>query len=243
MDLDLTVDGPSESAWGEALGSLPQFRWPDCARLVVVAPHPDDETLGVGGLIATAVLRGMQVVIVSVTDGELASDAANLAATRRAELDAAVAMLSQNSGSMTIDRLQLPDGRVHECIDEITHHLTALLRHDDFVVAPLADDGHSDHEACAAATRSASIVTSSFCCSYPVWAWHCHEPETSSTRRGERLDLSPEAARRKLAATLCFSSQTEGPAPVVPARMLVRLRRSYEVLIPSGGVHPEWPGR
>ena len=234
MDLDLAVDGPSESAWHNALGSLRPFRWPDCGRLVVVAPHPDDETLGAGGLIATAALRSTPVVIVSVTDGELAYDAANLAATRRAELDAAVAVLSQHSGLVSVVRLHLPDGRLHECVDEITHHLTALLRHDDLVVAPLADDGHSDHEVCALASRSASIAKSSCFCSYPVWAWHCHEPETSSTRSGERLDLSPEAARRKHAATLCFSSQTDGPTPVVPARMLVRLRRSYEVYVPSG---------
>lgn len=236
MDLDLSLDGPSEAVWHHALGSLRQFEWPDCSRLVVVAPHPDDETLGAGGLIAMAVLRSTPVVIVSVTDGELASDAADLAAIRRAELDAAVAVLSQNSGSVGVVRLHLPDGHLHERIDEITHHLAARLRHDDFVVAPLADDGHSDHEACAAATRSASIAVSAFCCSYPVWAWHCHEPETSSTRRGVRLDLSPEAARRKHAATLCFGSQTDGPSPVVPPRMLVRLRRAYEVYVSSSPV-------
>ena len=73
-----------------------------------------------------------------------------------------------------------------------------------------------------------------------LWAWHCHDPETSSTRRGVRLDLSPEAARRKHAATLCFGSQIGGFSPVVPARMLVRLRRSYEVYVPCGLAIEPW---
>ena len=39
-------------------------------RLVVVAAHPDDETLGAGGLIASAVRLGRTVDIVCATDGE-----------------------------------------------------------------------------------------------------------------------------------------------------------------------------
>jgi len=231
MDLDLTMEGPTESAWSAALGSLRQFRWPDCDRLVVVSPHPDDETLGAGGLIATAALLGMEVMIVSVSDGERASDAHDLAATRRAELDAAVGMLAQGSGTIHIDRLHLPDGGLHDVVDEISDHLTTRLRSNDLVVAPLADDGHSDHVACAEAALSAALANSASLRSFPVWAWHCHEPATSSTRLGERLDLATEAARRKLAATQCFRSQTEGPSPVVPPRMLVRLQRSFEVYV------------
>ena len=40
------------------------------SRLVVVAAHPDDETLGAGGLIATAARLGCAVDIVCATDGE-----------------------------------------------------------------------------------------------------------------------------------------------------------------------------
>lgn len=39
-------------------------------RVLVLAPHPDDETLGVGGLISQAVRRGAQVRILFFTDGD-----------------------------------------------------------------------------------------------------------------------------------------------------------------------------
>jgi len=39
-------------------------------RLLVVAPHPDDETLGAGGLIQRVVARGGEVRIVLVTAGD-----------------------------------------------------------------------------------------------------------------------------------------------------------------------------
>ncbi|WP_338337804.1 PIG-L family deacetylase, partial [Xanthomonas citri] len=41
-------------------------------RVVVVSPHPDDEVLGCGGLLAMAIASGRQALIVSVTDGEAA---------------------------------------------------------------------------------------------------------------------------------------------------------------------------
>lgn len=41
-------------------------------RLVVVAPHPDDEVLGCGGLIAAARAAGVPVLIIALTDGEQA---------------------------------------------------------------------------------------------------------------------------------------------------------------------------
>jgi LmbE family N-acetylglucosaminyl deacetylase len=39
-------------------------------RLLVIAPHPDDETLGAGGVIATARQRGWSVTVVFVTSGD-----------------------------------------------------------------------------------------------------------------------------------------------------------------------------
>jgi LmbE family N-acetylglucosaminyl deacetylase len=40
-----------------------------CRRVLVVAPHPDDESLGCGGLIATLAWKGAAFRFVFVTDG------------------------------------------------------------------------------------------------------------------------------------------------------------------------------
>jgi len=52
---------------------------PPHARILIVAPHPDDETLGAGGIIREAVLKGAEVRVVLMTNG----DAFRLAALRR----------------------------------------------------------------------------------------------------------------------------------------------------------------
>ena len=59
-DLNLAV--------GAHLDPLPSPREGD--RLVIFAPHPDDETLGTGGLIQQAVAAGAHVAVVVLTNGE-----------------------------------------------------------------------------------------------------------------------------------------------------------------------------
>ena len=49
-------------------------------RLLIVAPHPDDEVLGCGGLIATAAAQGIPVRVVYLTSGDAFTVAAALTA-------------------------------------------------------------------------------------------------------------------------------------------------------------------
>ena len=51
-------------------------------RLTVVAPHPDDEVFGIGGLMRELVLRGHRLRVLAVTDGEAAFGHRDLAAGR-----------------------------------------------------------------------------------------------------------------------------------------------------------------
>ena len=68
--------GATEAQWAasEWLQALP-LQWPealfaDAQRLVVVSPHPDDEVLACGGLMALAAQAGVAITVISVTDGE-----------------------------------------------------------------------------------------------------------------------------------------------------------------------------
>src|ERR1700744_6486567 len=60
-----------EDEWLAVLEDLPVWA-PPPMPLVVLAPHPDDETLGAGGFIAAQCLDGRDVLVVAVTDGESA---------------------------------------------------------------------------------------------------------------------------------------------------------------------------
>ena len=99
LDLPGLIQGEATSglAWRSWLAGLRchELSVPDWlpahARLVIVAPHPDDEVLASGGLIATHVAQGGRVLIVAVTDGEASHDEApsiqrdDLAWLRRSE--------------------------------------------------------------------------------------------------------------------------------------------------------------
>src|SRR6201996_5368876 len=74
-----------EANWLSFLDNVPYWRPPALAT-IVVAPHPDDETLGAGGMIAAQCEAGVPVFIIAVSDGEAAyQNFPDLAALRRAE--------------------------------------------------------------------------------------------------------------------------------------------------------------
>lgn len=58
---------PSLSSYSEA---LPVLDLSDVNRIMIFAPHPDDETLAAGGLIQKALAQGIQVRVVIVTNGD-----------------------------------------------------------------------------------------------------------------------------------------------------------------------------
>ena len=71
-----TDDGPGTTAatWAAHVGAAGMARLDDdlhvLERVVVLAAHPGDESLGAGGLVARAHSRGLEVVVVVATDGE-----------------------------------------------------------------------------------------------------------------------------------------------------------------------------
>jgi LmbE family N-acetylglucosaminyl deacetylase len=78
----------------------------------VVAAHPDDEVLGVGGTMASLAAAGARLRLIAVTDGEAShpdSDPAAVALTRTAESEAALCLLGAQEAEVV--RLKLPDSR------------------------------------------------------------------------------------------------------------------------------------
>lgn len=142
--------------------------------VVIVAPHPDDETLGCGLLIARAARAGARVAVVALTDGQASHPgsqrwpAAALGRLRRAELRRAMARLG--AGAARCVFLGWPDGQV-------VHHGKALalrrvLRSLDpgVVIAASPADHHQDHQAGWALTCLALRGTGVPLIAYAVWS-------------------------------------------------------------------------
>lgn len=118
------LDGPGtpEDVWlGSAELAAVPIRDPagvrPPGRIVVVAPHPDDEVLGIGGSLALWVAQGSEVLVVAVTDGEGSHPGSptltpqDLAVRRDAERRRALAALGLGARAEVV-RLGLPDGAV-----------------------------------------------------------------------------------------------------------------------------------
>jgi LmbE family N-acetylglucosaminyl deacetylase len=200
--------------------------------LVVVAPHPDDEILGAGGLIRSWAMSGLPVTVVSVTDGEAADvGLPGLDLIRREELRDALRKLSLLH--IAVERLGIPDGKVQAHANRLRN---AILLHADpagTIVAPFERDGHPDHEAVGKICLEIAILYGVSIARYPVWTWHHTEPSALAELRWGRFPLSPEAQRAKSRAVQCFDSQLRPPrgSPIVPPHVLAYFARPFEAFV------------
>lgn len=245
QDRAIIGSGTPEADWQAwpVLSQLPVLSVAGCRRAVVVAPHPDDETLGLGGLIASLLSTGTQVVLVALTDGEASHPQSTSVTTdelrnrRIAETAAALAVLGDGlPGAALVQRLQLPDGGLTEA--PIADHLSRLLQPADWCFTTWEGDGHPDHEVAGRAARTACERTGARRFGYPVWTWHWARPGDDRVpwQLAHRLPIAPDSHRRKAEAIACYASQTHplgpatGDAPVVPPDDLAHFTRQHEIV-------------
>lgn len=238
--IDVDAPGPAETAWRSAVegAALPRWQPGTAGFVLVVSPHPDDETLAVGGLLHDLVAAGWRVRLVSVTDGEAAYPAVSgLGAIRRGELASALDRLGIAAATV-VHRLELPDGRVAQWQAALEARLTPLVAGMSWVLAPWSDDGHPDHEACGrAATAVVARSGRGRIRFFPVWAWQWAAPGSPEARTmlasAELCELSLGAVHAKRIALGAFTSQRAGvlgPA-ILPPHVLDRFARPFEVLL------------
>lgn len=221
---------------------------PPGSRAVVIAPHPDDEVLAFGGLLAMlaplTLSEGANYpppLVVAVTDGEASHPgsqrwpADRLAQRRTLESEQSLQQLGILAQQRV--RLSIADGRVRENQETLARQLQALLQPGDTVFSTWALDGHPDHEASAQATATAAAHRHCKHWQAPVWMWHWAKPGQPQVpwHRMHRLDLPAEALRRKLDAIQEHGTQLAwqdtGAPPVLTVPTLQRLMRPSEYLI------------
>ena len=143
--------------------------------LLVVAPHPDDETIGAHALIARLRRRGTQIRVVVVTDGagshrgSTAWPTARLVRERQRESRRAMRRIGVPAGKVCF--LGLPDGALHTVALAARRRIVAAIRAAPkplLVLAPAESDHHADHRVCAASVAAASRAGTRHL-AYPVW--------------------------------------------------------------------------
>jgi len=113
-------------------------------RLLVFAPHPDDEVIGCGGLVALHLREGRRVRIVVVTDGteaETSGDRDAYRDLRERETIAAVASL----GEAEVEFLRIPDRRLDAHAASIRFGEILGSFKPNLIAVPSTVEIHPDH--------------------------------------------------------------------------------------------------
>ena len=226
------MGGNGGAGGGPAPLLVPGRSLPEVHDVLAVCAHPDDESFGLGALLAGFSERGSTVRVLCFTHGEastLGLTGRPLGEVRAQELRAAADVL----GVTEVELLSYPDGRLSELpLQEAEHIVARSLRGADLVL--VFDEGgitgHPDHcratEAALGAAAKAHV---------PVLAWALPEKVAGELNRefgtcfvgraDAEIDLSVKVDReRQHAAVACHVSQ---------ARDNPVLRRRLELLGPN----------
>lgn len=225
------------SGWSDAICAAPPWSPPSVSTLVVV-PHPDDESLSTGGLIARLRTQGVPVTILAVTDGGAAYpevvNADRLVAIRRVEQRRALSELGL--APRAICRLGVLDGRVRAAEDMLADVVVRLVtdRSIGHVVAPWTADHHADHEACGRAATAAAR-RSGVPISYGLfWALHRTARPSFGVGRLARLELTADEHAAKSRAIGCHRSQLTddvSPIPMLSPSDLTPAHLAHELFV------------
>ena len=190
----------------------------DWGRTLVVAPHPDDESLGCGGAIALLRKFGKEVFLLVLSDGTLSHPnsqkfpAEKLRDLREREMQAALEILNVPTERATFFRYR--DRSVPN--KNSTDWEAAIKRCRDYlekiqprtILVPWRRDPHPDHRAAFSLIKNANSAARII--EYPIWLWEIAERDDapqSDEVRAWRLDIN-SVFERKQKAIHAHQSQT-----------------------------------
>jgi LmbE family N-acetylglucosaminyl deacetylase len=204
--------GTSLGRWGTDVTAAATRR-----SCLVLAPHPDDETLGC----ATSIMRrndaGTPVHVMVVTDGRTwppHKTADENIATRDAELRASCQVMGLGTDDVT--HLSFREQELAQAGPDLVDAISDALRRwqPEDVLTTSEADPNEDHAALGVATRRALAGTTTRLLAYPVWQW----PTPRSWQRTLRASSRPQFVRigdyleRKRRAVAVYRSQLASSA-------------------------------
>ncbi|MDQ0193752.1 LmbE family N-acetylglucosaminyl deacetylase [Paenibacillus wynnii] len=177
---------------------------PQASRILVLAPHPDDEVLGCGGLLRKYSLAGNEIHIVYMTDGSegrtFGQAREEISKTRKAEAKAGLEALGLGNSSSTW--LDFPDGQLSVTEDSVHSVEREIMSFQpELILCTFIHDQHMDH--CATTLILAEVLRrnpiQAEILAYEVW---------SPYPKSAVLDVS-EDFECKLQALRCHKSQIQ----------------------------------
>lgn len=206
----------------QSLPLYPKTTVAEFGTTLIVAPHPDDETLGCGGAIALLAQFGHPVQVLVISDGTASHPNSRkypepkLRSLREQETLNALKLLGIKRSALTF--LGLKDSAVptpgntgfEQAVAQCQTYLTALTP--ATICLPWRRDPHADHRASwqIMAQAISNLLISPRILEYPIWSWEQiedHDLPTPQQVQAWRLDIS-SVLPQKLAAIAQYRSQT-----------------------------------
>lgn len=210
---------------------------------VVLAPHPDDETLGCGGTVARKRRMGVPVKVVFMTDGAASHTRflppSELERLRRGEAVEACARL----GVKDVHFMGLPDHKLHLNVARTAVELGRVLEDtpDWDLFVPHRHDGPADHEyTYQIAVRAISDGRNQpRLLEFPIWYWlswpWVARPGRFSSRRGYRR-------RYGRALRDCWRGEfNQGVTIIDELPLKMHALRAHATQMERLGDNPRWP--
>jgi len=207
-------------------------------RVMIVSPHPDDETIAAGGFIAMAVKNNTDVKVVLVTDG----NKRGLKETRYKEFKKSTGVLGVDEKNLVF--LNFADGSLKKTDQNLLYNKIAEQINSfdpDFIVFPNPKDDHPDHATTGKTVEKIlSDRNDKNVHSLEYLVHHRHFPQPKKLKidgfllppislvrfdeEWQKLMLSPDIEAQKEKAMLSYKSQLR--VPLLRSLMLSFIRKN-----------------
>ena len=171
------------------LGELETIPVQSLGVSMIIAPHPDDETLGCGGTVALLRKLHIPVHFIFVSDGTMSHPNSKkfperkLRKLRETEAENAVLVLGGDKKCMEFLRIKdtkVPhraDADFEETVERIARSIKAIQPETIFI--PWQKDPHCDHQATWEIMSEVwkRLETKPRILEYPIWLWELGNPE------------------------------------------------------------------
>jgi LmbE family N-acetylglucosaminyl deacetylase len=215
-------------------------------RTLILAPHPDDESLGCGGLIAALCRLGRPPRVVVLTDGtgshpgSRAFTADALREVREQEVRQALRALGLDDQDGPVFMRLADTAAPHDgaMFDDAVARLATYAVGCASLCATWAHDPHCDHQAAHKIAAAVAARAGLRHIAYPVWGWALPASTAlpDDPAIGWRLDIAASLAAKRQAIA-AHRSQHGGLIDddpngfVLPAALLELFERPYEVFL------------
>lgn len=216
------------------------------SKVFLIAPHPDDEVFGLGGLISKLVDDNVELHILYLTDGEGSGVYSDKERIREERIKLSMSACDEiKIPASNVYRLHIADSAVPNSMStdfkktvKTVSVIIDNIRPDVVFATHVYDQWPYDHVACAEIAKMAvnESQTKPQLWYYWVWAWYNLRPWHLSLRQYKNLtkiDISDKLTDKKRLADIYMNSYTPDGRPligVLPDQLIRSFHFPFEII-------------